>query len=737
MDISKVFMTPKMDATPVGARSISQKWYSMKMLAQSSAEISIYSDIGMWGITADQFKKDLEALGNVSEITLRINSYGGEVFDGNAIYNLLLEHPASKTVIIDGIAASMASVIAMVADPGKLKMPQNAFMMIHRASMGAIGNSKDFTRYAKLLDEIEVNAINAYKRHAKDLNDDEIMELIDKETWMNAQDAKTYGFIDEIVEEADANEPATNTGRSLPMNIKQVFLKQTGLSRKPINKGVVMLKCKHCGKDIAEGLQFCGHCGKAVNEAPVDPAKAAHDREVAEAKTAAEMEGRKAEQKRITEITSRCDKHNLPLEFKASLINQNIPVDEAIVKILDKIGELAPATPDLRVQKDDADKFRASAKNSIIVALGSEKDKEVVADVRKNPGPRDLHSLTRACLVREGRLSRDQIDRLSANDLAGHAIRMAGMGSSDLPAILADTMNKEFLGGFEEAPSTFQEVCAETENPNFMTKTMSKLSGFSDIEEIPEGMNFKQGKFSDKKETIALSTFGKMLTLTRQLIINNDTSAISLFPRAMSTAMKRKMNIDFYDLLTYNTLVGPVTTEDGVAVFNYSSHNNLKSSSGVPSVSSIGVADQMLMEQKLPLATPDSTQTYLQLAGTILLTGTANMMTVRQLLGSQNDPAATDGKLVYNPYYNAVRPVFDSYLQAKLTAASKTYAWYWFAGPAQYRNWLVAYLSGNRTPTLRSEPSRVGEALGISYDIFFDYAFGIEDYRGVIHNDGA
>jgi hypothetical protein len=112
-------------------------------------------------------------------------------------------------------------------------------------------------------------------------------------------------------------------------------------------------------------------------------------------------------------------------------------------------------------------------------------------------------------------------------------------------------------------------------------------------------------------------------------------------------------------------------------------------------------------------------------------------LTVLQLLGSLNDPAATNGKLVYNPYASGITPVFDAYLQAKLTAASLTYAWYWFAGPSVYRNWIVAYLAGNRTPTLRSEPSRVGEALGISYDIFFDYKFGFEDYRGVILNSGS
>jgi ATP-dependent protease ClpP protease subunit len=709
-----------------------KRWYNMATPRAGFAEIRIYGDIGMWGITAAQFKQDLEALGAVSDMEIYINSYGGEIFEGYAIMHDLLAHPAKKGVTITGIAASMASAIAMVADPGRLRIYDLGWIMIHDPMVSSDGNARKLRKDADLLDGLKEGIIKAYQRHATQLTKDELWDLMAEESYISAKDAQTYGLVDEVIEGEKVEDPITNTGRISPLNKagKIVLQVKPNGQQKPATKGVSMIKCPHCGKEHAEGAAFCTACGKPIS------LSAAHNREVSEAVAAAAV----AESDRITGIIARCDKNGLPVDFRDGLIKSKLPLDKAIEKILDEVEKKTPATPvppQGGVTTDAADKFRDHATKSLGVALNIEKDAAVKADIRKNPGPRDIHGLVRACLAQEGKLTHDQINRLSPQDIAGHAVRMAGMGSSDLPAVLADTMNKEFMGGFDDEPTTYQAVCAEVENPNFMSKSMTKISGFSDIDDLPEGANFKQGKFSDKKETIALSTSGKMLTLSRNLLVNNDTGAIAAVPRAMSGAMRRKMNRDFYDLLTYNTLVGPVTTEDSVAFFNYASHNNLKSSSGVPSVSSLGVADTMLMEQPLPKAEASSATTYLNRTGSILLTGTTNRLTVLQLIGSANDPAATDGKLVKNPYANVVTPVFDAYLQAKLTAASKTYAWYWFAGPNSFRNWVVAFLSGNRTPTLRSEPSRVGEALGISYDIFFDYKFGFEDYRGVIHNDGA
>jgi hypothetical protein len=462
----------------------------------------------------------------------------------------------------------------------------------------------------------------------------------------------------------------------------------------------------------------------------------AHKREIEEA-------AQDAERTRIIDITSRCDKFNLSAEFKNELIAKKVPVDQAISKILDKVAEgnnVVPPQP--IIVKDEADKFRMHAQQSLQVAVGLEKDAKVVADMRKNPGPRDLHGLTRACLIQEGRLTPNQVGNLNAQDLASHAIRMAGsaVGSSDLPAILADTMNKSFTLGMENTPSTFQQWVKETENTDFRAKSMTKLSSFGDIDDMPEGMPFKSGKFSDKKETVTVSTKGKKLSITRQVIVNNDTDAINSIPLLMGAAIKRRQNKDAYDLLAYNSLVGPVMAEDSVALFNAASHSNLKTSSGTVSVTSLGVAEAMLMDMPLQKGSTDQVSSAFSGAtAKYLITGTANRIPILQLLGSSTVAFDTAGITAVkpNPYAgNYITPVFDPYLQSLITAGSAGNSWYLAADQMQMGSLVIAYLSGNRTPTLRSEPSGVGDALGIEWDVFYDWGFAFEDYRGIIYNDG-
>lgn len=178
--------------------AMKQLFKVVKNAAKKAAEMYIYDDIGeSWfgGLTASQFKDELKDLGDVETITLHINSYGGNVFDGMAIYNLLVNHKAHVEVLVDGIAASIASVIAMAGNT--IKMAENGMLMIHEAWGVAVGNAGEMRKTADSLEKINETIRLTYARRTGQADAD-LVDMMAVETWMTAQEAKEKGFIDEV-----------------------------------------------------------------------------------------------------------------------------------------------------------------------------------------------------------------------------------------------------------------------------------------------------------------------------------------------------------------------------------------------------------------------------------------------------------------------------------------------------------------------------------------------------------
>lgn len=167
------------------------------------AEIWLYDQIGASffgdGITAKAFQKELTALGKVSTINLRVNSPGGDVFDGFAIYNQLKQHPARIEVDVDGVAASIASIIAMSGD--EIRMAKNSLMMIHDPAGFAAGGESEMLRVAALLKTIKGNLAATYVDRTGNAKP-KVEEWMSDETWFTAEQAAQHGFADKITEES-------------------------------------------------------------------------------------------------------------------------------------------------------------------------------------------------------------------------------------------------------------------------------------------------------------------------------------------------------------------------------------------------------------------------------------------------------------------------------------------------------------------------------------------------------
>jgi ATP-dependent protease ClpP protease subunit len=181
------------------------KFYALEKSGNNETTVTLYDEIGAFGAGSKEFLADLGKLSG-QHIHLRINSPGGSVVEGTAIYNALRRHEGGLTVHIDAMAASMASVIAMAGEP--VYMADNALLMIHNPWTVSMGESKDLRKEADLLDKLKVNLRNAYVRKTG-INAEEIGAMMDAETWLDAVEAVALGFADAIEEGVAAAATAT------------------------------------------------------------------------------------------------------------------------------------------------------------------------------------------------------------------------------------------------------------------------------------------------------------------------------------------------------------------------------------------------------------------------------------------------------------------------------------------------------------------------------------------------
>lgn len=185
-----------------GARA----WFQVRAAQKNGpAEVFIYDEIGRGffggGVAAEDFVAAIKALklGAGDELTVRINSPGGNLFDGTTIYNYLRSSKARVVVRIDGVAASAASIVAMAGD--RIEMPENAFLFIHNPWMVAAGDAAVMRKAADDLDQMREGAVATYLRRTGDkVSRAQLIEMLDAETWLTAEQSVQHGFADAVDE---------------------------------------------------------------------------------------------------------------------------------------------------------------------------------------------------------------------------------------------------------------------------------------------------------------------------------------------------------------------------------------------------------------------------------------------------------------------------------------------------------------------------------------------------------
>jgi ATP-dependent Clp protease protease subunit len=215
-----------------------KRWFSMRAANRDDQRVgfvSIYGDIGGYGLTANDFRAALESLGELDTIRLNITSDGGDISAGYAIHNLLASHPAHKIFTTVSLAASMGSVIFMAGD--ERIMPKNAFLMIHNPWGAMVGSGDEFLSFGQALLDMQESIVESYV-DATGQKPKAIREMMDRETWLKASTAKKLGFATKVVEPRDMNAKLgvsfdrVKTFNRTPAEIRALATKESAMTKR-------------------------------------------------------------------------------------------------------------------------------------------------------------------------------------------------------------------------------------------------------------------------------------------------------------------------------------------------------------------------------------------------------------------------------------------------------------------------------------------------------------------------
>ncbi|EPM1619800.1 ClpP-like prohead protease/major capsid protein fusion protein [Pseudomonas aeruginosa] len=667
-----------------------ESWYSIKALSRGVAEILLYDEIGAWGITAQQFARELKALGDLSLISLRVHSPGGDVFEGTAIYNLLKHHPARVEGYVDGLAASMATVVLMSCDV--IHIPENAMMMVHRPWGIQGGEADDMRRYADLLEKIEGTMVAAYMAKTGKSEED-IKALLKAETWMDGREAVEAGFADQLTEPLAAAAQLTSKR---------------------------MKEFAHMPEALKALMQPRASTPAAAAPTPSPAAPTSQPAPAAPDEAAVRAQINAAENTRREGIRA------VFQPFAAShgemlnevLLDSSVTIEQAQAKLLASLA--SGATPSAgpsgsqgansHVYAGNGNLVGDSVRASVLARAGLE---EQQSDNRYNF--MSLRELARASLVDRG----IGVASYSPMQMVGLAFTHT---TSDFGTILIDVANRSMLAGWDEAEETFQLWTKKGMLSDFKTVHRVGLGEFPSLRQVREGAEYKYVTVGSRSQPIALATYGEIFSITRQAIINDDMNLLTDIPRKMGMAAKATIGDLVYAILTSNPALS-----DGKALF-HADHKNLQTgASSALSIESLSKAKTQMATQKTEVE--GGKPRTLNIRPAFVLTPVALEDKAKQIIRSASVPGAESNSGIENPIRNFAEVIGEPRLDDNSATA------YYLAARQGSDTIEVAYLDGNELPYMEQQQGFTVD--GVATKVRIDAGVAPLDFRGLQKSNGA
>jgi ATP-dependent protease ClpP protease subunit/phage major head subunit gpT-like protein len=656
----------------------------------SDNELFIYGVIDPFAMEGDGVRAIdvIDSLQRISGDTVlaRINSPGGSVTEGIAIYNALKADGRKVIVRVDAMAGSIASVIMLAGD--EIVIAETASVMIHDPWAVAIGSSDEMRAMADEIDRLKGIILNIYTARTG-MERAELEALMASETYMSASDAIERGFADRV---------------DMPMQIAA---------------------CEKLSPQALAKLISIATVRASTVDSPVIAATAASNDGVVkmtDQNTAAKVEAAidenklredavKAERNRVSAIVALARKARVE-DIADKLIAEGKTVEEAHSAIIDAWSakqaqesgpELRPVVAVVRDEKDTMTKGMTDALAHRLGAVGE------LSDVGREYMGHSIVDMAADFTGHRGRYS------LPSQREA--IIRNAMHTTSDFPLLLENSLNKALEGRYAVAQPTYRAIARQRSYSDFRDHSSIRMGDFPMLTEVNEAGEIRGGTISEAREKTSVKAYGVQFAITRQMIVNDNLAGVQQVLASYGDTVARFEEETFYATFKSGANAdGPSLLETARQVFNTTDGTKASSNAAI-TVASVAIGRAKMRNQ----TSLDGAK--LNIAPSILLVGPDKELEAQQLVATVSPAQASN----VNP--------FSGQLQVIVSAQISGNAWYLFAAPSALPVFEWGLLDGYVAPRLRiDEPFGIQ---GTKVSLEHDFGCGAIDFRGGFKNAGA
>jgi ATP-dependent protease ClpP protease subunit len=679
-----------------------QNRFQVQALADGQATIYIYGDIGydFWAEESNDAKSFIEKLNSMDadEITVRINSVGGSVADATAIFNALRRHPARIITTNDGVAMSAASLIFMAGD--ERQAAANSLLMIHAPISGIWGNAEDMRTAAEMLDKYAEAMVSSYARSGMNESDVDSLLKDGEDHFYTADEALSDGFATEVTEAVEIAASGIKLDRFQPpaawVAANHLKPEETTMPKQHQEPATTT---QAAAEPVQEPVQAAAQPVQEPSQQPAQPAAQSKEQVLA-----AEKDRRERVRKVFEPFASR---DGVQAVLDTALDDPQMSVQAAQDKLLKHLGSNAEplaGDPRISVEATQGEKFVEAATNAVLMRTG----------VVKHESGNEFRGMTMMDMARAS------LDISGVNHRGMDKLEVVGAAmthsTSDFPNLLEDIMHKVLLTAYRRREFTWRRFCKTGNLSDFRPHGRYRVGSFGNLDSKTENNEFKHKTLSDAlKESIQLATKGNLITISREMIINDDMGALVELTQQMAYAAGRTIESAVYAYLATNP-----TMSDGKALF-HADHGNL-ASSGASVTSALITAGKNAMASQQDHDGND----YLDIIPSVFVGNVGNADEATRINEMRYDDEAQ--KRQEKP--NTNRGLFNDVVGSPRVAAP----WYMFADPMDAPVLEVGFLDGNEDPYLEVKDNFTQD--GATYKVRSDFAVGAVGWEGAFKNPG-